>query len=63
MGTTRREAFAALAAMLSGSALVSGPQSAGPTSAKPPLKPAATATPRKLATVMDFEALAKQHAP
>jgi 4-hydroxymandelate oxidase len=46
--------------MLSGSALVSGRQSAGPTSAKPPLKPAATATPRKLATVMDFEALAKQ---
>jgi 4-hydroxymandelate oxidase len=46
--------------MLGGSALVSARQSASPVAGKPPLKPAATPASRKLATVSDFEPLAKQ---
>ena len=60
MTATRREALAAVAAMLGGSALVSAQQSAVPAAAKPAAKLPATPAPRKLATVSDFEPLAKQ---
>ena len=60
MKTTRREAFASLAAMVGGSALVSAQQTAGAPAAKPLTRPAATAVPRKLASVSDFEPLARQ---
>ena len=60
MKTTRREAFASLAAMVGGSALVSAQQTAGAPAAKPLTRPAAPAVPRKLASVSDFEPLARQ---
>ena len=60
MTATRREALAAVAAMLGGSALVSAQQSAVPAAAKPAAKLPATPAPRTLATVSDFEPLAKQ---
>lgn len=59
MSTTRREAFAAVATMLGGSALVSARQTAAP-AAKPAAKPAVTPVTHKLATVSDFEPLARQ---
>ena len=60
MEATRREALAAVAAMLGGSALVSAQQSAVPAAAKPAANLPATPAPRKLATVSDFEPVAKQ---
>jgi len=57
--TTRREAFAALAAMVGSSAVMSAQQAAAP-SVKPVAKAPAHPVPRTVATVSDFEPLARQ---
>ena len=60
MTTTRRETLAMLASLLSGSALVSARQTGAAPAARPAAKPPSKPVSPKLATVADFEPLAKQ---
>jgi len=60
VSTTRRETLAMLASLLSGSALVSARQTGAAPPARPAAKPPSKPVPPKLATVADFEPLAKQ---